>query len=455
MASDADRLFVLRGVRSPLRERPNDYQTNSQKTSSNRQRVPMNTSDDWIASVASRDDASLAERQALEMALCHGTKDNDISELQQSLRELKVQVNNMAASLNSGFVSKYHQKRDSQCVFGSHNPNSDWSILPNEAAPKVGALGHSTSTKRPEWLEKPLDNYRVLSGLATCVQPASPAGQANGPATSELTTKHRPTTTNSPLDIVHRKRFPVQIGAPHVIGVKALLPPKFPVRYQTPERARSQLFRSRSSSPSRSGDIQSRSLSPAPKRARWQRSRSQSPKPIWRPSSAKVNACGRPVPPVNARTSRGKKVTVSRHCRPRFSRPVQHSHPASRRSCDPLWTPCGLTTAAVSPPPTQEISETFFQWLAEGDLRHSLEETSLHQEELSHLRLQRLRMDGETFLELKRQREQERIRGPKAKWYEMKGSQFHYEARKNNIVLQTRADQQSLQPQKGCNNNNN
>ncbi|KAK2162761.1 hypothetical protein LSH36_92g05010 [Paralvinella palmiformis] len=64
--------------------------------------------------------------------------------------------------------------------------------------------------------------------------------------------------------------------------------------------------------------------------------------------------------------------------------------------------------------------------------------------ELSKLRMERLRIEEEHLLEVKRQEELERIRGPSPKWYELKNARFHYEAHKNNELLKSSDDWQSL-----------
>ncbi|XP_064595225.1 uncharacterized protein LOC135461884 [Liolophura sinensis] len=64
--------------------------------------------------------------------------------------------------------------------------------------------------------------------------------------------------------------------------------------------------------------------------------------------------------------------------------------------------------------------------------------TSPYQQELSRLRMEQLRLEEEQLLEMKRQSELERIRGPRPKWYEMKTPEFHYEAHKNTEMLKSK-----------------
>ncbi|KAL5011121.1 hypothetical protein ScPMuIL_013426 [Solemya velum] len=64
--------------------------------------------------------------------------------------------------------------------------------------------------------------------------------------------------------------------------------------------------------------------------------------------------------------------------------------------------------------------------------------------DLAVLRMQRLRIEEDRLLELKRREELERIRGPKPKWYELKNPEFHYEARKNTEMVKCEKDWDSL-----------
>jgi len=49
--------------------------------------------------------------------------------------------------------------------------------------------------------------------------------------------------------------------------------------------------------------------------------------------------------------------------------------------------------------------------------------------------MDKLRIEENQYLELKRQAELEKVRGPKPKWYSIKGPEFHREAKKNNELL--------------------
>ncbi|WAR07516.1 hypothetical protein MAR_017474 [Mya arenaria] len=70
--------------------------------------------------------------------------------------------------------------------------------------------------------------------------------------------------------------------------------------------------------------------------------------------------------------------------------------------------------------------------------------TSPHQLTLGKLRLERLRLEEAKLLELKRQDELERIRGPRPKWYMSKGPDFHYEAKKNTQLVRSLSEYQDM-----------
>ncbi|XP_069140913.1 uncharacterized protein [Argopecten irradians] len=61
--------------------------------------------------------------------------------------------------------------------------------------------------------------------------------------------------------------------------------------------------------------------------------------------------------------------------------------------------------------------------------------TSPYQPEIARLRMERLRIEQDRLLEVKRCEEIERIRGPNPKWYESKGPDFHYECSKNTEMM--------------------
>uniref|UniRef100_UPI00398F7D0C uncharacterized protein n=1 Tax=Pristiophorus japonicus TaxID=55135 RepID=UPI00398F7D0C len=456
MALRADRTFVLHGVRSPLRKKPNDYLSNSQRTFTTHLQVPRDLSADWrlySSSIKTPMDDNLKE-----VPLSGSQKDSpSIDELEQSLSELKVQVKDLTASLSPELLTEYQRMGESESIFRSSSKNVDWPVLTDGSFPEKDVGGQAANPEASEWfvrprhLVQPLGSSPALEDLGVSSLSMSAVDRVVGLTGSELSSQNYRTSTISPVDIAYGESLPVRMGVPHVIGVRALLPPQIPVRPQSPERTRPSFLRDQSQTLRRSRSIRSRSLSPASKRSRWQQSRSQSPKPVWRPSSTKVNACGRPPPPINRQRSGNKKMTSNRPSRSYSYRPgalSSSSQPALSQGLDDspssFWTPYGLAEPAAASLSTQEISERFLQSLAEGDVRQSLVEMSPYQQELSRLRLQRLRVEEELLLELKRQQELERIRGPQPKWYEMKGSGFHYEAHKNNELLRNSKDWQSV-----------
>ncbi|XP_032904201.1 uncharacterized protein LOC116990538 [Amblyraja radiata] len=439
----ADRAFVLHGFRSPLRHRPNEHLTNSQKTFT--MQVPSGPSADWEFNSSSMDhriDDGLSE-----MPMSGSQKDSpSIDELEQSLSELKMQVKSLTSSLTPALRTDYKKIGGLESNWG--NKNGDWPTQTNGAFHEENVGRQAEWFLRPRHLVQSLGRYPALESLGVPVHSVSPVDRVVGLTGSELSSKTFTPSTISPVDIAYKETLPVSVGAPHLIGVSALLPPQIPVRLQSPERTRSSSLQDQFRTLRRSRNIRSRSLSPASKRVHWQHSRPRSPKPVWRPNSTKVNACGRPPPPLKRQKAGSRKVTIAKPFRS-YSYSLRSFNPSSQpdhRLDDGLssWrAPRSFTALDVAAPSTQEISERFLQTLAEGDTRLSLVETSPYQQELSQLRLQRLRVEEELLLELKRQQELERLRGPQLKWYEMKGPRFHYEAHKNNETLQNIRGMQS------------
>ncbi|XP_058876480.1 uncharacterized protein LOC131730438 isoform X1 [Acipenser ruthenus] len=229
--------------------------------------------------------------------------------------------------------------------------------------------------------------YPALQGPggAGADRAVSPAGRLG----SELISRLYPSLSwGSALDL------PFSLGSPHVIGVRSLLPPDPPVRMRRP-RSRAPPPRSCRGDPR---DPRARSLSPQPKRKRCHHSRSHSPRPPRRPS---------------------------------------------RWGDRQPWSPYSLAPPALhTAPGALELGERFL-W-SQQEAHHSLLEQSPYQQELSRLRLERLHVEEDLLLQLKRQQELERTRGPREQWYAMKGPQFHYEARKNNELVRG-LDQPALQ----------
>ncbi|XP_043912614.1 uncharacterized protein LOC122789321 isoform X2 [Protopterus annectens] len=431
-----------------MREKPHEYLTNTQKTPTSHHLAFQRPSGTWPL-LDGRDSVSVV-RDSVEYLV----KDSpNIDELEQSLQELKLKVNSLASSLNFGRDSESTGETDASLSSSSYaSRTGDYS---STAAGKRGLSALQTARdadwyNNPGHLEASSGNYSSLEKLP--ISTFSPSlFNGLGSIRTEIKSTNHSLSKVSPMDFTYKETFPVKLGAPHVIGVKSLLPPRIPVRSCSPGKTKSLLIRGRSQSLDRSAGSRSQSLSPASKRTRFLRSRSQSPKPVWRPNSAKTNACAQPPPPVNRPKSGARMTASSRPSRLRFYKPgvyAARSYPSPKSTTKEAlrysWSPYSLPSSSLSSPSAEEVNERFLQSLTEKNMRRSLVEMSPYQEELTQLRLQRLRVEEELLLELKRQQELERTRGPKAKWYEMKGPQFHYEAHKNAELLKSSQEWQSI-----------
>ncbi|XP_063799087.1 uncharacterized protein LOC134966345 isoform X2 [Pseudophryne corroboree] len=438
MAQTAEGAFVLHGRKAALREKPYEFLSNTQKTTSSHNLSFQGSAINRRSHGSHYGGQSFLSESNGTTFAPYAKEHPSIDDLEENLRKLKVQVDSLASSLNlesstSDYTDTYMPewaKRVNDSSYGGSSergmdssPNSEWFLMSNH-------------------LIKPHENYSSVqsSELPTFSKSSfsSPIG-AMGGAFLEMASTASPLTSSS---IAYGESIPVKYGAPHVVGVRSLLPPKIPVRSCSPDRTRVSVVRGRSQSLDRS-----HSFSPAAKKARWPRSRSQSPKPIWRPNSAKANACGQPLPRSK---SSGKTSSSNRQSRSRLYRPgalITRSFTSPRKNKGGLgysWTPYSIPSSSISAPSAEEISERFLKTLTGRDVGIALVEGSPYQQELTRLRLERLRVEEELLLEIKRRQELERTRGPKPKWYEMKSSQFHYEARKNNELLKNTKDYQSI-----------
>ncbi|XP_014346469.1 uncharacterized protein LOC106704278 [Latimeria chalumnae] len=413
MARTPGDTFVLHGIKAHLREKTSHYLSNTQRTSTTRHLTAQGSSESSIPWATSSH-----VKEEIESSL-RNTENPSIEELEQSLNELKVQVNNLTSSFN--FNSDAQNSMDYDAALS--NGHSKWPIIYNGGSSEKNAGGLPEYHAESEWFLNPRhlvtspESYPSIKSMGDPISSLSPVNQETGLTEYEISSKNYLTSKASSVDLAYKETFPVKLGAPHVIGVRSLLPPKVPVRSRSPERTKFSLARGRSQSLDRSRDARSRSWSPASKRSRWFRSRSQSPKPIWRPSSAKANACSQPPPVARRLRSGNKKTASSRQSRSRSYKSGTSPRASFREEVAHSWTPYSLPSTAISSPTAHEISEKFLQSLMEGDTRRSLVEMSPYQQELAHLRLQRLRVEEELLLELKRQQELERTRGPKPKCF--------------------------------------
>ncbi|KAM4015611.1 uncharacterized protein ACNLHF_002271 [Anomaloglossus baeobatrachus] len=419
MAQGAEGAFVLHGRKAALREKPYEFLSNTQKTTSTHHLSFQGTANSR-GSNNSQGGGLVYPDEPNGNLLSSYTKENvTIDDLEENLRKLKVQVDSLASSLS--FESK-----------GSNTNNHEWpkkredSLYNTSPDSGLDTGWYLTSNH----LNKPREMFSAVqsSGL---------------PAFSKFSITHPGGGLNTkPSDVAYRESIPVKLGAPHIVGVKSLLPPKISVRSRSPERTRVSMVRGRSQSLDRS-----HSFSPTSKKARWLRSRSQSPKPIWRPNSAKANACAQPPPRLKSsvKTSSSNRQSRSRFYRPGTFLTRSYTPPRKiRSSLNYSWSPYSVPSPAISAPTAEEISDRFLKTLTRADVGISAVGASPYQQELTRLRLERLRVEEELLLEIKRQQELERTRGPKPKWYEMKNAQFHYEAHKNNELLKSSKDYQSI-----------
>nr|XP_013808501.1 PREDICTED: uncharacterized protein LOC106493085 [Apteryx mantelli mantelli] len=284
---------------------------------------------------------------------------------------------------------------DSDTAGSSSTFRPKWLQIYNAAYVETGPGNTPKQLAASEWFLKPrhlvksLGDYPALTNLSLPVFSVSAVSHVAGLLESETTSKNDLLSE----DLVNTNSFPVKLGAPHVIGVESLLHPKVPVRTCSHERVSSFLDQGSSLSVEHAGNYRSRSFSPASKKSRWLRSRSQSPKSIWRPNSAKASACAQPLPNFG-RFRYSRKTTAST----RQSRSRKHkmgslaarSHTSTRMNAGGIlsssWSPYSLPSATMSSPAAQDIYER----------------------------------------------------------YEMRSSQFHYEAHKNNELLRGSQDLQSL-----------
>ncbi|XP_054857706.1 uncharacterized protein LOC129344829 [Eublepharis macularius] len=438
--------LLVRGRGAAGREKPKEFLSNSQRTGRTPNLSFLGLGRSHALHNGISDGSSMDQRE-IGHPTRHITETPTIDELEESLRKLKVQVDSLTSSLS------FHPDEEDVLDLaspGDSNPfSSRWPEAPSGTYVESSIGGPPKPPDESEWFLKPkhllrsLGDYSALTHLGLPTFALSSTDRVAGMLGSEIAARN--SVASSDL------AFPLKLGAPHVIGVRSLLPPKIPVRSRSPERAVLSCDRGRSLSLSHSESPRSWSFSPASKRSRWLRSRSQSPRPVWRPSSAKANACAQPPPQLGRPRSSKKKNGSSRQSRWRLYRPGSLASRADtpgraseRKAQYDSWSPYSLPSAAISSPTAQEINERFLQTLAEGATGSSLIEMSPYQKELARLRLERLRVEEAWLLELKRQQELERTRGPKPKWYEIKNSQFHYEARKNNELLRNSQDLQSV-----------
>nr|CAB3261725.1 uncharacterized protein LOC100177264 [Phallusia mammillata] len=433
-----DQEFVLHGRKTPIRERDDEYLSNSQKTLTSKN---LSSSFNFSKSGATSFDATSRSVP-------------DIADLERSINELKLELTDLNQSLSDSYGKSdiflqhsepsYNAPTIVRHSYEKEDPELTFLMQRNdEEAVSHTAPGDTKWYEDPKHLTKPLGDYPTMQGLGVSKRSVSPINRSVGRFGAEIATKDVTGDLTS-LDVASNNiTFPVRLTAPHIVGVRSLLPPQYPVRHQDKERAKSPRSRSRSVE---LGMLRSRSLSPGRSRGRSgsrgrARDRSPSPLPVWMPTSRHANASSQPPPPVkkNARgrsPARRRPATASGYRQSsRSRRNLSKSLPITRHSLHTNYTRYKRPT--VQPRPGRMELE-FLEATDQLDTRRALVEKSPFQQQLSRLRLERLRVEEEYLLQLKRESELERIRGPKPKWYEMKGPQFHYECNKNTSLHKNR-----------------
>nr|XP_002122315.1 uncharacterized protein LOC100177264 isoform X1 [Ciona intestinalis] len=417
--------FVLQGRKTPIRQKSDDYLSNTQKT--------------------------LTSKNLSSSLNLSGSKKGNpsIEELEHSLNELKFDLENLNESLRENygkteiFLGEDLDSQGNACNFNSGDEDPELTHLLQRDDHE--AVSH-TRPYDPKWFSdpkhrtKPMGDYPMMQSLGVTRRGVSPVNRSIGRYGAEIATKDV-TGQLTAVDLAsNEKNFPIRLSAPHIVGVRSLLPPKFPVQPQDKEKAKSARFRSRSldarlnkSFPITSRMSRSRNKSRA-------RDRSPSPLPAWMPTSSRANASAQPPPPVKKRgrsPMRKRPATATGH-RDKEVRSVWDEIDLSKSL--PLAKTrggAGYVRPTVQPQPGH-LELSFLRAADQIDTRRALVENSPYQQKLAKLRLERLRVEEEYLLQLKRESELERIRGPKPKWYESKGPEFHYECNKNTALHKNR-----------------
>ncbi|XP_078699750.1 uncharacterized protein LOC144926655 isoform X2 [Branchiostoma floridae x Branchiostoma belcheri] len=519
--------FVLHGRKTPIRDHPGGYFTNSQKTITTRDLTQSRTYDPGNYRPSSKTAAMRTYRSDLRRSHSEDdlrkTKEEmlqdifraegrslspSVYELEKSLTDLRLDLSALSNSGSFGkgqlnksvsFSDKVQEKivhsdsedsvdeelrrlidrDDEEASTGERGagdiprPLNSKNVTSHEykwVSDKPAAEHDKQWYTDPKHLTSEVGYYPTLQEGGVPPRSVSPVNRTIGRFGSEIADKS-PFARVTPADIAsNATSYPVRLQAPYIIGVKSLKPPKIQPRPQSPIRALSPALRmermmedveeerGRSRSRTRTS-IRTRSMSPALRQSRGRlRSRSssltrgRSPSPAWKPVlKVKEEA------PVFLDTS------------PMPRKPQRKFSPRQSRSKSKKFTWNSTTPVPEKPmnadSALKDISKQFLQSLEPETRKYLLEQSiknntpllaeadklsgrtvkdSPWEKELARLRLERLRIEEEHLLELKREEELERIRGPMPKWYEMKTSQFHYEAKKNNKLLRNSGHWQDM-----------
>jgi len=398
--------FIVDGKQSNLSEKPvEDVLTNSQKTIST---------------------SNLSSTKKIEKE--HLLNGPSVESLQATVESLKLEIKELNRSLQSrsGDSQIYHeddinveenqkekadsekedneltfmmQRKDKEAVCGLPDDNNKWYNDPNH-------------------LSKCEDNYPTLQSVGLNERSTSSVNRSSGRLGAEIATKNLDGKMNTRELTKNSEYFPIKLTAPHIVGVRSLLPPKYSVRVQNPNRAKSAKERSMTMEPkylfNGANVIKANKSVEA-------RKRDVSPKPVWMPTDPRPNTAD--ILPKFSKT-RGKSKT-----RKRLSTKASNNNKnlmSKSLNVTKVYDPTAYNDKFSS-----SIELSFLQSYDELETRKNLVDNSPYQQALARLRLERLRVEEQYLLQLKRESELERIRGPKLKWYETKGPQFHYECNKN------------------------
>uniref|UniRef100_H2ZKW2 Uncharacterized protein n=1 Tax=Ciona savignyi TaxID=51511 RepID=H2ZKW2_CIOSA len=222
---DAD--FVLQGRKTPLRQKSDDYLSNSQKT--------------------------LTSRNLSASLNLSGSKQHNpsIEELERSLNELKQDLEHLNVNLRKNygrsdiFLGEDLDSQGNACDFNSGDEDPELTHLIQRKDPE--AVSHLPPYD-PKWfsdpkhLTKPMGDYPMMQSLGVTRRRVSPVNRTIGRYGMEIATKDVDGKLTA-LDLAsNEKSFPVRLTAPHIVGIKSLLPPKIPVQPQCKEKAKPARF---------------------------------------------------------------------------------------------------------------------------------------------------------------------------------------------------------------------
>ncbi|XP_039267655.2 uncharacterized protein LOC120342753 [Styela clava] len=271
----------------------------------------------------------------------------------------------------------------------------------------------------PQHLTTSMGNFDTAKKLGISTRSVSPTSRGTGIFGAEMATKNIYGQLTSTDLASSMETFPVRLTAPHIVGVRSLLPPDFPVKMQRPATA--------------AGTTSE--VTVVPNFATRSPSRAHSPRPTWVPNSRNANASAKPPPALSTTKRRCKSASMKRATVLGAAGANSSNELVTRgRSITRHSTMSeGSYPRQIHPLPS-ETELRFLRSADQIDTRRALVENSPYQQELAKLRLARLRVEEEYLLQLKRESELERVRGPKPKWYTMKGPEFHYECNKNTTL---------------------